>query len=168
MSKKAIIIVLDSVGIGELPDAAAYGDKGADTLGHIINTCHPELPNMMGLGLANIDGASFPGKVDAPKGCYGKLREVSAGKDTTTGHWEIAGIQLEHAFPTFPNGFPQDFIEKYEKAIGRGTIGNKRVFRHDDSGRAGRGASQDRQAHRLHLGGQRVPDRGERSHRAAE
>ena len=124
MNKKAIIIVLDSVGIGELPDAAAYGDKGADTLGHIINTCHPELPNMMGLGLANIDGASFPGKVDAPKGCYGKLREVSAGKDTTTGHWEIAGIQLEHAFPTFPNGFPQDFIEKYEKAIGRGTIGN--------------------------------------------
>ena len=84
MNKKAIIIVLDSVGIGELPDAAAYGDKGADTLGHIINTCHPELPNMMGLGLANIDGASFPGKVDAPKGCYGKLREVSAGKDTTT------------------------------------------------------------------------------------
>lgn len=63
--------------------------------------------------------------MDAPKGCYGKLREVSAGKDTTTGHWEIAGIQLEHAFPTFPNGFPQDFIEKYEKAIGRGTIGNK-------------------------------------------
>ena len=60
MNKKAIIIVLDSVGIGELPDAAAYGDKGADTLGHIINTCHPELPNMMGLGLANIDGASFP------------------------------------------------------------------------------------------------------------
>ena len=118
MNKKAIIIVLDSVGIGELPDAAAYGDKGADTLGHIINTCHPELPNMMGLGLANIDGASFPGKVDVPKGCYGKLREVSAGKDTTTGHWEIAGIQLEHAFPTFPNGFPQDFIEKYEKAIG--------------------------------------------------
>ncbi len=59
------------------------------------------------------------------KGCYGKLREVSAGKDTTTGHWEIAGVQLEHAFPTFPNGFPQDFIEKYEKAIGRGTIGNK-------------------------------------------
>ncbi|MEI3406974.1 MAG: hypothetical protein V8Q79_10525, partial [Christensenellales bacterium] len=74
MNKKAIIIVLDSVGIGELPDAAAYGDKGADTLGDIINTCHPELPNMMGLGLANIDGASFPGKVDAPKGCYGKLR----------------------------------------------------------------------------------------------
>ena len=125
MNKKAIIIVLDSVGIGELPDAAAYGDKGADTLGHIINTCHPELPNMMGLGLANIDGASFPGKVDAPKGCYGKLQERSMGKDTTIGHWEIAGIVSENPLPTYPNGFPQDFIEKYEKAIGRGTIGNK-------------------------------------------
>lgn len=85
MNKKAIIIVLDSVGIGELPDAANYGDKGADTLGHIINTCHPNLPHMMELGLANIDGAGFSGAVDAPKGCYGKLREVSAGKDTTTG-----------------------------------------------------------------------------------
>ena len=124
MNKKAIIIVLDSVGIGELPDAAAYGDKGADTLGHIINTCHPELPNMMGLGLANIDGASFPGKVDAPKGCYGKLREVSAGKDTTTGHWEIAGIQLEHAFPTFPNGFPQDVIDEFSRLTGRKVLCN--------------------------------------------
>ena len=125
MNKKAIIIVLDSVGIGELPDAANYGDKGADTLGHIINTCHPKLPHLMELGLANIDGASFPGRVDAPKGCFGKLREVSAGKDTTTGHWEIAGVQLAQAFPTFPNGFPQDFIERFEKAVGRGTLGNK-------------------------------------------
>ncbi len=74
MNKKAIVIVLDSVGIGELPDAANYGDKGADTLGHIINTCHPKLPHLMELGLANIDGASFPGRVDAPKGCCGKLR----------------------------------------------------------------------------------------------
>mgnify|MGYP000094872467 CR=1 FL=1 len=125
MNKKAIVIVLDSVGIGELPDAANYGDKGADTLGHIINTCHPKLPHLMELGLANIDGASFPGRVDAPKGCFGKLREVSAGKDTTTGHWEIAGVQLAQAFPTFPNGFPQDFIERFEKAVGRGTLGNK-------------------------------------------
>ena len=125
MNKKVIVIVLDSVGIGELPDAVNYGDKGADTLGHIINTCHPKLPHLMELGLANIDGASFPGRVDAPKGCFGKLREVSAGKDTTTGHWEIAGVQLAQAFPTFPNGFPQDFIERFEKAVGRGTLGNK-------------------------------------------
>ncbi len=125
MNKKAILIVLDSVGIGELPDAAAYGDKGADTLGHIINTCHPNIPGLMQLGLANIDGVSFAGAVDAPCGSYGKMREVSAGKDTTTGHWEIAGTQLSRPFPTFPNGFPQDFIERFEKAVGRGTLGNK-------------------------------------------
>lgn len=125
MSKKAILIVLDSVGIGALPDAAAYGDAGADTLGHIINTCHPALPNLMAMGLGNIDGASFPGAVQAPCAGYGRLREVSAGKDTTTGHWEIAGVQLSRAFPTFPNGFPQEFLARFEQAVGRGTIGNK-------------------------------------------
>ena len=125
MNKKAILIVLDSVGIGALPDAAAYGDAGADTLGHVIGACHPHIPNLMRLGLANIDGASFPGAVDAPQGSFGRLREVSAGKDTTTGHWEIAGVQLSRPFPTFQSGFPQDFIERFERAVGRGTLGNK-------------------------------------------
>ena len=125
MSKKAILIVLDSVGIGALCDAAAYGDAGADTLGHIINSCHPYIPHLMEMGLANIDGASFAGAVSAPVAAYGKMCEVSAGKDTTTGHWEIAGVQLERPFPTFPEGFPQDFIERFEKATGRGTLGNK-------------------------------------------
>ena len=125
MSKKTILIVLDSVGIGALEDAAAYGDAGADTLGHIINTCHPNLPNLMAMGLGNIDGASFPGAVAAPTAAYGRLREVSAGKDTTTGHWEIAGVQLSRPFPTFPNGFPQEFISRFEQAVGRQTIGNK-------------------------------------------
>lgn len=124
MNKKAILIVLDSVGIGALPDAAAYGDAGADTLGHIIHACHPHIPNLMRLGLGNIDDISFGG-VAAPEGCYGKLREVSAGKDTTTGHWEISGVQLARPFPTFPNGFPQEFIDAFEKATGRGTLGNK-------------------------------------------
>ena len=125
MSKKAILIVLDSVGIGALEDAAAYGDAGADTLGHIINTCYPNLPNLMAMGLGNIDGASFPGAVAAPTAAYGRLREVSDGKDTTTGHWEIAGVQLSRPFPTFPNGFPQEFISRFEQAVGRQTIGNK-------------------------------------------
>lgn len=125
MKKKAILIVLDSVGIGALGDAAAYGDAGADTLGHIVNTCHPQLPNLMGLGLANIDGVSFGCAADAPAGCFGKMKEVSAGKDTTTGHWELAGVQLSRPFPTFPNGFPQSFIEAFEQAVGRGTLGNK-------------------------------------------
>ena len=125
MSKKAILIVLDSVGIGALPDAAAYGDVGADTLGHIINTVKPEIPNLMELGLGNIAGASFSGAVENPQGCYGKMKEVSAGKDTTTGHWEISGVQLTRPFPTFPEGFPQDFLARFEAAVGRGTIGNK-------------------------------------------
>ncbi|MBQ8619379.1 MAG: phosphopentomutase [Clostridia bacterium] len=125
MNKKAILIVLDSVGIGALADAASYGDAGADTLGHIIHTCHPHIPNMMKLGLGNIDEISFSSDVTEPTGCYGKLKEVSAGKDTTTGHWEIAGVQLARPFPTFPNGFPQDFIERFEQATGRGTLGNK-------------------------------------------
>ena len=124
-NKKAILIVLDSVGIGALADAAAYGDAGADTLGHIMAACHPQLPNMMKLGLGNIDEISFSSEVTAPEGCYGKLKEVSAGNDTTTGHWEIAGVQLKRPFPTFPNGFPQDFIERFEQATGRGTLGNK-------------------------------------------
>lgn len=125
MNKKAILIVLDSVGIGALADAASYGDAGSDTLGHIIKTCNPYIPNMMQLGLGHIDEISFGSDVDAPTGSYGKMKEVSAGKDTTTGHWEIAGVQLARPFPTFPEGFPQDFIERFEKATGRGTLGNK-------------------------------------------
>ncbi len=125
MSKKAILIVLDSVGIGALDDAAAYGDAGADTLGHIMAACQPQLPNMMKLGLGHIDDISFSGSPEVPEGCCGKMKEVSAGKDTTTGHWEISGVQLARPFPTFPNGFPQDFIDKFEAAVGRGTIGNK-------------------------------------------
>ena len=125
MNKKAILIVLDSAGIGALADAADYGDAGADTLGHIMAACQPKLPNMMNLGLGNIDEISFSSDVTAPVGSYGKMKEVSAGKDTTTGHWEIAGVQLSRPFPTFPNGFPQDFIERFEQATGRGTLGNK-------------------------------------------
>ena len=125
MNKKAILIVLDSVGCGALPDAVSYGDAGADTLGHIISTCHPHIPNMMEMGLGHIDGVSFPPAPGEAKGCFGKMKEVSAGKDTTTGHWEISGVQLARPFPTFPNGFPQDFLDAFEKAVGRGTIGNK-------------------------------------------
>ena len=125
MSKKAILIVLDSVGIGALADAASYGDAGADTLGHIIKACQPEIPNLMALGLGHIDDISFGSDTERIEGSYCKMKEVSAGKDTTTGHWEIAGVQLTRPFPTFPNGFPQDFLDRFEAAVGRGTIGNK-------------------------------------------
>lgn len=125
MNRKAILIVLDSVGIGALPDAAAYGDGGADTLGHIIRTCRPHIPHLMEMGLGHIDGASFEPSAGGATAAYGRMREVSAGKDTTTGHWEIAGVQLSRPFPTFPNGFPQAFLSRFEAAVGRGTIGNK-------------------------------------------
>ena len=113
------------MGIGQLPDAAAYGDAGADTLGHIVSACHPHIPNMMEMGLGAIDDISFAGDGITPIGSYCKMREVSAGKDTTTGHWEISGVQLTRPFPTFPNGFPQEFLDRFEAAVGRGTIGNK-------------------------------------------
>ena len=123
-SKKAIVIVLDSVGIGEAPDSAAYGDKGADTLGHIVAAVNPKLPNLYALGMGNVQGAQLTG-VEQPCGGYGKCQERSAGKDTTTGHWEIAGAELTQPFPVFPNGFPAEFLARFEAAVGRGTLGNK-------------------------------------------
>ena len=126
--KRAIIIVLDSVGIGELPDAADFGDVGSNTLVN-IKKARPEtsLPNMAALGLGNIQGEDIHllGKVDAPKGAYCKLGEKSIGKDTTTGHWEIAGVLTKEPFPTFTEtGFPKEIMDKFEAAIGTKTLGN--------------------------------------------
>ena len=126
--KRAIIIVLDSVGIGELPDAAAYGDIGSNTLVN-IKKVKPDmdLKNMCSLGLGNIDGKdiSLLGKIDNPQGCFGKMAEKSVGKDTTTGHWEMAGVITEKPFPTFTeNGFPKELMAQFEKAIGTKTLGN--------------------------------------------
>ena len=126
--KRAAIIVLDSVGIGELPDAAKYGDEGSNTLVNIKrNYPSLDLKNMCALDLGNIeaDGAELLGKVDAPKGAYGRMFEASNGKDTTTGHWEISGIVTENPFPTFTEtGFPKELMDKFEAAIGRKTLGN--------------------------------------------
>ena len=126
--KRVAIIVLDSVGIGELPDAAKYGDEGSNTLVNIKKE-YPEfsVPNMAELGLGNIGGEDICllGKTDSPKGCYAKMSEASNGKDTTTGHWEISGIVTENPFPTFTEtGFPKEVMDKFEKAIGRKTLGN--------------------------------------------
>ncbi len=123
--KKAIIIVLDGVGIGELPDAEKYGDKGNNTLVNLKKAI-PDLtlPNMCKLGLGNIEGADIFGADENPQGLYGRLAEHSAGKDTTTGHWEIAGVWLDKPFPTYPNGFGEDIILPFEEAIGRKIIGN--------------------------------------------
>ena len=122
---KAILIVLDSLGAGELPDADKYGDKGADTFGHIYEKC-PEIkiPNLRKMGYCNIEG--MPGDLaeKEPAAAYARLAEVSAGKDTITGHWEIAGIKTDVPFKTYPDGFPAEFIEAFEKQTGRKVLGN--------------------------------------------
>jgi phosphopentomutase len=118
-------IVLDSVGIGELPDAANYGDVGRNTLGHIAESRPLEIPNLVRLGLANIAPLKHQTRVTAPLGAYGKGVTRSPGKDTTTGHWEMAGVWLEQAFPVYKNGFPRELVAEFEKLIGRKTIGNK-------------------------------------------
>jgi phosphopentomutase len=122
---RVIWIVLDSVGIGELPDAAEYGDVGRDTLGHIARSRPLKLPNLVRLGLANIKPLAHLAPPAKPAGNYGKGVTVSPGKDTTTGHWEMAGIWLEQAFPVYPQGFPHGLIAEFERQIGRCTLGNK-------------------------------------------
>ena len=125
MPRRVIIIILDSVGIGELPDASLYGDAGSNTLLNIKAVRRDmELPYMNRLGLSCIDGASALGNVKNPVGAFGKLAEASEGKDTTVGHWEIAGIHVKAALPTYPDGFPHDLIAEFEQHIGRKSIGN--------------------------------------------
>jgi len=121
---RTILIVLDSVGIGEMPDAAAFGDAGSDTLGHLCAFRPLRIPNLERLGLGCIRPLAHIQAVAEPQAAYGRMALASSGKDTTTGHWELAGIVLENAFPTFPDGFPAEIIEKFETAIGRRTLGN--------------------------------------------
>jgi phosphopentomutase len=121
---RVVLIVLDSVGIGEMPDAAEYGDAGADTLGHTLGSREGDIPNLRAMGLANI--RPLPARPAArPAGIFGRAATQSRGKDTTTGHWEMSGIITAKPFPTYPQGFPQRIIEPFERAIGRKVIGNK-------------------------------------------
>jgi phosphopentomutase len=123
--ERVVWIVLDSVGVGELPDAADYGDVGRATLGHIAESRPLALPNLIRLGVANIAPLAHLAAATSPIGAYGKGATHSPGKDTTTGHWEMAGVWLDQAFPTYPHGFPREVIAEFEKQIGRGTLGNK-------------------------------------------
>jgi phosphopentomutase len=123
--RRIIWIVLDSVGIGEMPDAAKYGDVGSDTLGNIARQRQLHLPNFCQLGLANIKHLTGLAPVAEPAGAYGKCSLASPGKDTTTGHWEMVGIHLEKPFPLFPHGFPPEVMGEFERRIGRHAIGNK-------------------------------------------
>jgi len=125
MFTRAIVIVMDSVGIGELPDAAAYGDQGSDTIGNIAKQVPLRLPTLRALGLgrvANLGGAAPPAR---PRGAVGRMAEASAGKDSVTGHWEMMGIVLDRPFPVFPHGFSDDVIQEFSRRTGRGVLGNK-------------------------------------------
>lgn len=124
--KRAILLILDSVGIGHMPDAAEFGDKGANTLGNIYKE-HPDmrLETLQSLGIANIVDAEYLEPVERPIGNFARLRELSNGKDTTTGHWEIAGMTIEEPFKTFPEGFPVEVISEFESRTGRKAIYNK-------------------------------------------
>ena len=123
MNKRVFLIVLDSVGIGEMPDAADWGDEGSNTLKAIRN--HPEFscPNLTEMGLFSIDGIDE--KIPSSRTCYARMHESSKGKDTTIGHWEIAGVYSPKPLPTYPNGFPQEVLDEFEKRTGRGVLCNK-------------------------------------------
>jgi phosphopentomutase len=124
--QRITVIVLDSVGIGELPDAEQYGDKGSHTLGHIAQKVQGlSLPNLRRLGLGNIAPLADWQPEVTPVGYYGKMEEVSVGKDTMTGHWELMGLRIDTPFRTFPNGFPAELLKLFEEETGRAVIGNK-------------------------------------------
>jgi phosphopentomutase len=124
--QRTIWVVLDSVGIGAMPDAAAYGDPPqADTLGNIARLRRLSLPNMAALGLGNIKPLDGIGPTETPEGAFGRCALASPGKDTTTGHWEMAGIHLDRPFPLFPHGFPPEIMREFERRIGRSSLGNK-------------------------------------------
>jgi phosphopentomutase len=123
--KRVIWIVLDSVGVGEMPDAAAYGDAGSDTLGNIARLRGLDVPNLCRLGLGNLKPMPQLPKAGHPEAAYGRCTLASPGKDTTTGHWEMAGIHLAKPFPLFPHGFPPAVMDEFEKQTGRKAIGNK-------------------------------------------
>ena len=124
MRTRIVLLVFDSVGVGEMPDAAEYGDVGSDTLGHIAASRPLRLPNLCSLGLANIRPLDGLAPVVQPLGCYGKCALASPGKDTTTGHWEMAGIHLDKPFPLYPHGFPPEVLGEFERRIGRRSLGN--------------------------------------------
>ena len=122
--KRIFLIVLDSFGIGAMPDSESFGDVGVDTLASCVATGKLHIPKMIAAGLGNIEGVKCLPKVDAPTGAFARLREASMGKDTTIGHWEIAGVISPEPLPTYPQGFPQEVLDAFEAATGRGCLCN--------------------------------------------
>ena len=123
--RRVIVIVVDSLGVGELPDAAAYGDQGSNTLGNIARRVALGIPTLQSLGLSRIIPVRGVPPEPNPASAFGRMAEASPGKDSVTGHWELMGLVLDRAFPVFPGGFPEELIREFERRIGRGTLGNK-------------------------------------------
>jgi phosphopentomutase len=122
--RRVILIVIDSLGVGEAPDAELYGDRGSNTLGNMARATRLQLPNFVELGLANIEPLAGIEPSYAPLGAYGRCAPASPGKDTTTGHWEMAGVHLARPFPLYPRGFPREVMDEFERRIGRGSLAN--------------------------------------------
>lgn len=125
MKPRAVVIVCDGLGVGAAPDAAAFGDAGCKTLQHILRDARPSLPNLAKAGLLHTMYEDSPAGLPEPDGAFGRLAEASAGKDTTTGHWELMGLRIDEAFPVYPDGFPVEVIEPFERAVGRKVLGNR-------------------------------------------
>ncbi len=125
MKRRAIVVVCDGLGVGAAPDAAAFGDQGKKTLQHILRDGKPSVPNLTALGLLHTMYEEAPPGLPRPSGAFGRLAEAAAGKDTTTGHWELMGLTLEVPFPLYPLGFPPEVVEPFEEAIGRRVLSNK-------------------------------------------
>jgi len=123
--RRAILVVCDSLGVGELPDAAEFGDTGADTLGHVLASREVRIPNLFALGLGNLTPTFEGARNPHPEGAFGRMAQASVGKDTATGHWEIAGLLTRTAFRTYPDGFPPEIVRRFEERIGRKVLGNK-------------------------------------------
>ncbi len=159
--RRVFLIVLDSVGAGSLPDAAAYGDEGANTLVHIAERRGGlRLPNLAGLGLGNIAPIRGVAAAQAPLASWGRMAERARGKDTLAGHWEMMGLILEKPFSLFPAGFPPDLIAEFKRRTGvSGILGNKAASGTEIIAELGRRARAHRLPHRLHLRRQRLPDR---------
>ncbi|MBK9065199.1 MAG: phosphopentomutase [Acidobacteria bacterium] len=125
MQRRAIVLVCDGLGVGEAPDAAAFGDAGARTLQHILRDGKPVIPHLTKLGLLHTMYGEAPAGLPAPSGAFGRLAEASAGKDSTTGHWELMGLTVPVAFPLYPEGFPPEVVEPFEKAVGKKVLVNR-------------------------------------------
>jgi phosphopentomutase len=123
--RRAVVVVCDGLGVGEAPDAAAFGDQGADTLGHVLASRDVRVPNLRRLGLCHLTPSWTAGRAERPQGAFGKMAEQSAGKDTATGHWEMMGLVTPRPFRVYLEGFPEPLMRAFEERIGRKTLGNK-------------------------------------------